>query len=145
RRKRGSSNIVGGKTGNARSAEKNCVTPPLADEPPVGVPRARNRFVSPAKRFLYSPRLNTLSPIAAKAEPCRNLSCPHPASQQQVLFVARDYITGDRFEIVRCTACELIVTQPFPTDWGRFYPTAYYGAAGGNRFPKPVELLQDAL
>ena len=62
-----------------------------------------------------------------------------------MLFIARDYITGDRFEIARCNACGLTITQPFPKDWSRYYPAAYYGASGGNRFPKPVEILQDAL
>ena len=35
--------------------------------------------------------------------------------------------------------------MPQPQDWSRYYPIAYYGGQGSNRFPKPVEMLQDAL
>jgi SAM-dependent methyltransferase len=61
------------------------------------------------------------------------------------LFSASDYITGDRFEIIRCRICDLVVTTPGPRDWSRYYPAAYYGAQTGKRFPAAVEYLQDAL
>ena len=115
---------------------------PSAEEQLAGVPRARNKIVSSAKKFLYWPRLNNLFP---STEPLEATACSHPASRQTFLFVAHDYITGDRFEIVRCGACDLTVTTPIPQDWSKYYPAAYYGGSGGNRFPKPVELLQDAL
>jgi 2-polyprenyl-3-methyl-5-hydroxy-6-metoxy-1,4-benzoquinol methylase len=84
---------------------------------------------------------SSLTPTVSTATP----ACSHPADQQTFLFVAHDYITGDRFEIVRCEACGLTVTTPQPKEWSKYYPVAYYGGTGGNRFPKPVELLQDAL
>ena len=73
--------------------------------------------------------------------------CPHPAGQQKLLFPARDYITGDSFEIVHCRACKLnrTVPQPAGKEWSRYYPPEYYGAAGGRRFPKLVEALQTRL
>lgn len=82
---------------------------------------------------------------STKTESSKAIVCLHPASSQTFLFAARDYISGDQFEIVQCNACGLAVTKPSPSDWGKYYPAAYYGAGGGNRFPKPVELLQDAL
>lgn len=74
-------------------------------------------------------------------------SCPHPASEATARFEARDYVSGERFEIVRCGWCRLHVTapQPAPADLGRYYPPAYYGAQGARRFPLPVELLQRLL
>jgi 2-polyprenyl-3-methyl-5-hydroxy-6-metoxy-1,4-benzoquinol methylase len=73
------------------------------------------------------------------------IACSHPENERTFLFIAHDYITGDRFEIVRCEACGLTVTTPQPQNWSKYYPIAYYGGQGGNRFPKPMELLQDAL
>ncbi|MFO0581390.1 MAG: hypothetical protein U0229_03880 [Anaeromyxobacter sp.] len=54
-----------------------------------------------------------------------------------VRFAARDYVTGDAFEVADCGACGLAVTLPTPADLGRYYPAAYYGAAGERRFPAP--------
>jgi SAM-dependent methyltransferase len=74
-------------------------------------------------------------------------SCPHTKSDQTTLFDARDYISGDQFKIVRCGNCEVAFTQPvpLPETWSRYYPLAYYGAAGTQRFPGPVEWLQRQL
>jgi SAM-dependent methyltransferase len=65
----------------------------------------------------------------------------------EVLFRARDYVTGDPFEVRRCAACGLALTWPPPTpeDMGRYYPDAYYGDAGEKRFVGPVERMQRAL
>ncbi len=74
-------------------------------------------------------------------------ACSHPEAQRTPLFPAQDYITGDRFVIARCGACGFTVTtpQPRPEAMGRYYPAGYYGSAGGKRFPKVMERLQDAL
>jgi SAM-dependent methyltransferase len=63
------------------------------------------------------------------------------------LFRARDYVSGEEFGLVRCTACGLVRTRPAPAPgtWHRYYPPAYYGRPGANRFPPLVERLQDAL
>src|SRR5512137_577465 len=73
--------------------------------------------------------------------------CTHPAEGLEILFPARDYVTGDRFEIRRCQACGLALTwpPPPPAEMGRYYPDAYYGDAGEKRFVGPVEGLQRAL
>jgi len=73
--------------------------------------------------------------------------CAHPASARERLFAARDYITEDRFEIVRCRICGWTLTWPPPDAAGmaRHYPAGYHGEAGGRRFPRLVELLQQAL
>ncbi len=64
-----------------------------------------------------------------------------------MLFDARDYISGDPFKIVRCGNCQVVFTRPVPAveAWSRYYPLAYYGAAGTKRFPGPVEWLQRQL
>lgn len=73
--------------------------------------------------------------------------CPHPTEQLRRLFDARDYVTGDRFAIVQCSACGLALTQPAPVPeaMGKYYPAAYYGVAKARRFPAAVEALQAAL
>ena len=73
--------------------------------------------------------------------------CQHPPSQREPLFAARDYVTGDRFELVRCRACGLALTRPAPTanEMDKYYPTVYYASTGGKRFPAVVELLQKFL
>jgi len=74
-------------------------------------------------------------------------ACPHLREAQTVLFEARDYISGDVFKIVHCRNCEVAFTQPVPAPdtWSRYYPQAYYGAAGAKRFPAPVEWVQHRL
>lgn len=74
-------------------------------------------------------------------------SCPHPSDRAAILFPARDYVTGDGFEIRRCGDCGLALTAPVPTPagMGRYYPDAYYGTAREKRFVGPVEGLQRAL
>jgi SAM-dependent methyltransferase len=74
-------------------------------------------------------------------------ACPHAPADQATLFEARDYISRDPFKIVRCRKCRIAFTQPVPAPdaWSRYYPPAYYGAAGAKRFPAPVEWLQNQL
>ncbi|MBI5071147.1 MAG: class I SAM-dependent methyltransferase [Deltaproteobacteria bacterium] len=74
-------------------------------------------------------------------------ACPHPRATARLLFPARDYVSGDAFEVCACAACGLAVTlpQPAPPEMGRYYPPAYYGSAGARRFPGPVEWLQRRL
>ncbi|HYG22675.1 MAG TPA: class I SAM-dependent methyltransferase [Verrucomicrobiae bacterium] len=71
--------------------------------------------------------------------------CSHPSTQLETLFPARDYITGDRFEIVICPACGNTLTWPQPLDLSPYYPASYYGSASNSRFPAPVEILQRTL
>jgi SAM-dependent methyltransferase len=74
-------------------------------------------------------------------------SCVHPVKELESLFDARDYVTGDRFEVRRCGACGLSLTwpPPQPSELIRYYPEAYYGDAGERRFVGPVERLQRTL
>jgi SAM-dependent methyltransferase len=48
-----------------------------------------------------------------------------------VVRIARDYVTGERFEVQQCRRCGLGLTFPRPADLGRYYPTTYrqYGRA----------------
>jgi SAM-dependent methyltransferase len=75
------------------------------------------------------------------------VSCPHAREAQSFLFEARDYISKDLFKIFHCRDCEIALTQPVPEPgaWARYYPPAYYGAAGVKRFPAPVEWIQHQL
>jgi len=72
--------------------------------------------------------------------------CLHPAASQQVLFTARDYITGHGFRIELCGNCGVAFTRPLPApdELAKYYPPQYYGG-GGKRFPPVVERLQRAL
>jgi len=73
--------------------------------------------------------------------------CPHPNERETPLFSARDYVSGEEFEVLRCGACGLARTTPAPAPerMERYYPAAYYGAASARRFPAVVEALQRAL
>jgi SAM-dependent methyltransferase len=73
--------------------------------------------------------------------------CAHPEAERESLFTARDYITGDAFEVCRCVACGFVVTLPAPAgvEIAKYYPPGYYGSASGRRFPAAVERLQNAL
>ena len=73
--------------------------------------------------------------------------CAHGRSHLASLFTARDYITGDRFEIVHCAECGFDVTTPQPSieQMAAYYPAGYYGAPSGRRFPAAVERLQEQL
>jgi len=74
-------------------------------------------------------------------------SCPHPVERLDTLFAARDYVTGESFEVRRCGVCSLALTwppQPTPA-MERYYPQGYYGSAGKKRFVGPVERLQRTL
>jgi SAM-dependent methyltransferase len=74
-------------------------------------------------------------------------ACPHPRERSAALFPARDYVSGDAFEVSRCGACGLARTLPLPDParMAAYYPQAYYGAASSRRFPAVVEALQGAL
>jgi len=72
-------------------------------------------------------------------------SCAHATDHQELIFPAFDYITGETFRVVRCAACDQIVTTPVPPDIGRYYPSGYYGDASGRRFPVVMEWLQDKM
>jgi SAM-dependent methyltransferase len=71
--------------------------------------------------------------------------CDHPEPFQQVLFPARDYISGDTFSLVRCGRCMLVRTTPLPLadEKIRFYPPEYYGDA--RRYVFPVDYLLNRL
>ncbi len=73
--------------------------------------------------------------------------CEHPRDQCEPLFAARDYITGDRFELAQCRICGLAMTSPAPLGaaMDKYYPAVYYASTGGKRFPALVELLQKFL
>lgn len=62
-------------------------------------------------------------------------------------FRARDYVSGDEFEIVQCSNCGLAFTHPVPAgmEWQRYYPQVYYGDPQASRFPPIVEKLQNLL
>lgn len=70
-------------------------------------------------------------------------TCSHPKTSQTLLFSAPDYITGDRFEVRRCTACGLARTLPIPASVERYYPAGYYGQS--RRYPAPLEGFLDWL
>lgn len=74
-------------------------------------------------------------------------TCAHPPPRLAERFAARDYVTGDPFQICRCEECGLDVTSPgpAPAEMGAYYPQAYYGAAGTRRFPALVEGAQAFL
>ncbi len=73
--------------------------------------------------------------------------CSHPDDRASVLFPARDYITGERFEVASCGACGLARTVPCPDEsrLADYYPQSYYGALAARRFPAGVEWLQRRL
>lgn len=86
---------------------------------------------------------NSASDAATGDERC----CAHPRDGAATLFPARDYITGDRFEIVRCGHCGATRTEPAPSreEMARYYPAEYYRQSGRRRFPAIVEFLQRRL
>ncbi len=69
--------------------------------------------------------------------------CRHPESRQHALFPARDYISGESFEIRKCGVCGLTITWPRPADVGPYYPAGYYGE--GKRYPAPLQRFLDGL
>ena len=73
--------------------------------------------------------------------------CAHPVAKRERLFTARDYITGDAFEVCKCGDCGFVVTLPVPVgdEIEKYYPAGYYGSASGRRFPAIVEWLQGAM
>ena len=73
--------------------------------------------------------------------------CEHPPAQRERLFAARDYLTGDCFDVIQCRVCGLALTSPAPSfvEMQKYYPPVYYASTGGKRFPALVELLQNFL
>lgn len=70
--------------------------------------------------------------------------CAHPEASRKPLYPARDYISGEEFEIVRCETCGAVFTWPIPAfdELDRYYPQSYYRKSSGRRFPAIVEFLQ---
>src|SRR5487761_845008 len=54
----------------------------------------------------------------------------HPEADSNFLVAARDPVTGDEFDVVSCSECDLARTEPQPSsvDLDRYYPTSYHGA-----------------
>lgn len=73
--------------------------------------------------------------------------CPHPGDRVTTLLRARDYVSGEPFEVAECASCGIAVTLPRPGDAeiAGYYPPEYYGKPGARRFPAAVEALQRAL
>jgi SAM-dependent methyltransferase len=58
--------------------------------------------------------------------------CPcHRGATADRLFSASDPVTGDRFDITKCTACGLARTHPQPaaSELDRYYPAGYHASA----------------
>jgi SAM-dependent methyltransferase len=72
-------------------------------------------------------------------------TCNHPNDGCETLFPGYDYISGEPFRVAQCRQCGQVVTVPVPADIGRYYPSGYYGDAGGRRFPVVMEWLQEQL
>lgn len=74
-------------------------------------------------------------------------SCTHPTARGEPLFPARDYVTGEPFQVIRCGVCGLVRTdpQPGPGEIARYYPPGYHAQAGARRFPAPVEAVQRSM
>ena len=55
----------------------------------------------------------------------------HRASKSRRLLVTTNPITGERFEVLRCTKCGLSRTEPqlSQQELDRYYPSSYYGVA----------------
>ena len=67
--------------------------------------------------------------------------CPtcKTASLSVLYPAARDYITGQNFEVLSCASCSLGITAPQPSDMEPFYPAIY------RRYSKPILILLKAL
>jgi SAM-dependent methyltransferase len=75
------------------------------------------------------------------------MPCRHPPHRLAPRFGARDYISGESFQICRCGACGLDLTTPPPDPgaMGSYYPVTYYAQSGARRFPTVVEWGQRLL
>src|SRR5690348_13841809 len=53
--------------------------------------------------------------------------CPLCGSERIAICYAqaRDYITGDKFAVWKCAACDLAFTHPQPVSLDRYYPSRY--------------------
>ncbi|MFL5300177.1 MAG: class I SAM-dependent methyltransferase [Anaeromyxobacteraceae bacterium] len=73
--------------------------------------------------------------------------CGHSEGHLVPRFGARDYVTGEHFEVAGCSRCGLDVTTPAPdaAAMGAYYPPSYYGRPGARRFPLAVEEVQRLL
>lgn len=60
--------------------------------------------------------------MAETIEPC---TVCRSAAAPRILPDARDYLTGDRFEVVQCVQCGFARTEPVPNDLGPYYPRRY--------------------
>ncbi len=95
----------------------------------------------------YTAGLPALTPPRGAVSVARTMpACAHPDRHVR-LFRARDYITGDEFEVERCGVCGAGVTDPTPAAeaLGAYYPAGYYGVPSRPRFPGVVERLQRLL
>lgn len=86
-----------------------------------------------------------MSVTVAEMSPSPQRRCDCQTGEVTPLFKARDYVSGDPFQIVQCGNCGLAFTEPVPHEWTRYYPALYYGDPRANRFPAPVEWLQNRL
>lgn len=70
------------------------------------------------------------SPAAGPTSPTTGICPCDPGAGAHRLFGADDTVTGDRFEVVECTACGLARTSPQPTasELDRYYPSGYHAA-----------------
>jgi 2-polyprenyl-3-methyl-5-hydroxy-6-metoxy-1,4-benzoquinol methylase len=69
--------------------------------------------------------------LARYARPMNRSECPCRAgAKAQPLFAATDSVSGEQFEVVRCTACALARTDPQPSsdELDRYYPSGYHRA-----------------
>ncbi|HKQ36823.1 MAG TPA: class I SAM-dependent methyltransferase [Verrucomicrobiae bacterium] len=86
-----------------------------------------------------------MSDTVAEMSPTPQRRCDCQSGELVRLFAARDYISGDSFQIFECTTCGLAFTDPVPEQWERYYPNSYYGDPKANRFPRLIEWLQHQL
>src|SRR5436190_4415371 len=86
-----------------------------------------------------------MSVTVAEMSPTPQRRCDCQSGEAVSLFGARDYISGDSFNIAQCTNCGLAFTDPVPQEWKRYYPEFYYGDPRTKRFPAIIEWLQNGL
>lgn len=62
------------------------------------------------------------------------------------LAAVRDYITDETFDLLRCDACGLVVTEPVPPSLDRYYPARYrvdrQKQTGGWRVNRRAKLIE---
>ena len=89
---------------------------------------------------------STSSPASTVPESQRCNLCGADDWQSHLPDV-RDYLTGDVFDLFRCTSCGLIVTRPMPDGpaMDRYYPPRYRGNRHGFTAGLRVALRRRAL